>query len=217
MRVAIYARVSTKDQSCVRQLRDLELFAARRGDTIIKTTTDKASGSDSDRPGREKILKLAQARDIDAVLVSELSRWGRSTNDLLSTLDQLHGFGVSLIAMSGMTFDLTNASGKLMATVFAGIAEFERSLLQERIRSGLEAARASGKTLGRPAGTSSTINKHKDQVLRYREEGRSYRWIAKDLQISKTTVIKIVKAATEVQHFQPAQFEAKEEQQLELL
>ena len=194
MRVALYARVSTQDQDCERQLRDLRQFAQRRDDQIISTITEQASGSKDDRSGRKEILQLAQAKQIDAILVTELSRWGRSTTDLLSTLEQLESFGVSLIAMTGMTFDLTSATGKLMATMLAGISEFERSLLQERIRSGLDNARSAGKTLGRPAG-SSTTNKYKKRVLKCREEGKSYRWIAKDLQISKNTVAKIVKSA----------------------
>ena len=194
MRVALYARVSTQDQDCERQLRDLRQFAQRRDDQIISTITEQASGSKDDRSGRKEILQLAQAKQIDAILVTELSRWGRSTTDLLSTLEQLESFGVSLIAMSGMTFDLTSATGKLMATMLAGISEFERSLLQERIRSGLDNARAAGKTLGRPLG-SSTTDKYKKRVLRYRKAGKSYRWIAKDLQISKNTVAKIIKSA----------------------
>ena len=98
---------------------------------------------------------------------------------------------MSLIAMSGITFDLTSVAGKLLATVLAGVSEFERSLLQERIHSGLDNARAAGKTLGRPLGTTTT-HKYKNKVLCYREAGKSYRWIAKDLQISKNTVSKII-------------------------
>lgn len=192
MRVAVYARVSTQDQDCERQLRDLKEFAHRRGDVIVATVTEKASGSKDDRAGRLELLELAQAKKIDAILVTELSRWGRSTTDLLSTLEKLESFGVSLIAMNGMTFDLTSATGKLMATMLAGFSEFERSLLQERIRSGLDNAKSAGKTLGRPLGSSTSVKYQKD-VLKYRKEGRSYRWIAKDLQISKTTAVKLAR------------------------
>ena len=79
MRVAIYARVSTQDQDCERQLRDLRQFAQRRDDQIISTITEQASGSKDDRSGRKEILQLAQAKEVDAILVTELSRWGRST------------------------------------------------------------------------------------------------------------------------------------------
>ena len=94
-------------------------------------------------------MALAQARHIDAVVVTELSRWGRSTTDLLATLKELETLRVSVIAMNGMAFDLSSPHGRMIATVLAGIAEFERELIQERIRSGIAAAKARGKRLGR--------------------------------------------------------------------
>lgn len=100
-RVALYARVSTADQSCERQIRDLEAFAARAGYTIVATFRETGSGARTDRLERKKVLALAQARAVDAVLVTELSRWGRSTPDLLATLGDLEGWGVSLIGPVG--------------------------------------------------------------------------------------------------------------------
>ena len=83
-----------------------------------------------DRAERHKIMALAQARRIDAVLVTELSRWGRSTTDLLATLKELEARRVSVVALNGMTFDLTTPHGRMMATMLAGIAEFERELIR---------------------------------------------------------------------------------------
>ena len=97
-------------------------------------------------------MALAQACRIDAVLVTELSRWGRSATDLLATLKELEARHVSVVALNGMTFDLTTPHGRMMATMLAGIAEFERELTQERIRSGIAAAKARGKRLGRQPG-----------------------------------------------------------------
>ena len=77
-------------------------------------------------------MALAQRRAIDAVLVTELSRWGRSTLDLLHTLQELEARRVSVIAMSGLAFDLSTPHGRMLATVLAGIAEFERELIRER-------------------------------------------------------------------------------------
>lgn len=102
-------------------------------------------------------MALAQARQIDAVLVTELSRWGRSTIDLLHTLWELEARHVSLIAMSGMAFDLGTATGRMLATVLAGIAEFERDLLRERVRSGLAAARARGQGAGTQAWAKAQV------------------------------------------------------------
>jgi DNA invertase Pin-like site-specific DNA recombinase len=89
-------------------------------------------------------MALAQRREIDAVLVTELSRWGRSTTDLLATLRELEARRVSLVALNGMAFDLSTLHGRMMATVLAGIAEFERELTQERIRSGKGTRQAAG-------------------------------------------------------------------------
>ncbi|MEM6566502.1 MAG: recombinase family protein [Pseudomonadota bacterium] len=192
-RAAIYARVSTSDQSCERQLRELTEFAERGGYDVIGVFTETASGTKSNRAERSKIMKLAQARKIDAVLVTELSRWGRSTQDLLDTLNKLAGWKVSVVAMSGMTFELDTPHGRMMATMLAGIAQFERDLISERVKSGLAAARARGKKLGRQRGQRPKSDKLAPDVLTAVEEGRSYRWIARDLGISKNTVLSIVK------------------------
>ena len=101
-----YARVSTVDQSCERQLRDLAAFAERGGFEVVAAFAETASGAKDSRRERRRVMDLAQRREINAVLVTELSRWGRSTQDLLSTLYQLAGWNVSLVAMSGMTFEL---------------------------------------------------------------------------------------------------------------
>src|SRR5215469_4262253 len=124
--VAIYCRVSTDDQSCERQERDLRAFAKRAGHHIVAVFKETASGANNDRPERKKVLALAQAHEIDAILVTELSRWGRSTQDLVQTLDDLHSWKVSVLAQTGLSFDLSTASGKLMRTIMAGLAEFER-------------------------------------------------------------------------------------------
>lgn len=192
-RAAIYCRVSTADQSCDRQARDLRAFAKRGGYQVVKVFKETGSGTKLDRAERKKIMKLAQAREIDSVLVTELSRWGRSTIDLLGTLRELESWKVSVIAMSGMTFDLSTPHGRMMATFLSGIAEFERDLISERVKSGLAAAKARGRKLGRQPGQRPKSDRLAPKVAALIEEERSYRWIARELGISKNTVTDIVK------------------------
>jgi len=192
-RAAIYARVSTSDQSCERQVAELTAFAERGGCDVVGTFKETASGIKANRAERSKIIALAQARKIDVVLVSELSRWGRSTQDLLDTLNRMAGWKVSVVAMSGMTFELGTPHGRMMATMLAGIAQFERDLLSERVKSGLAAARARGKKLGRQPGQRPKSDRLAPKVIELVAEGRSYRWIARELGISKNTVGEIVK------------------------
>jgi putative DNA-invertase from lambdoid prophage Rac len=162
-RAALYCRVSTTDQSCERQERDLVAFAQRH--------------------------------EINAVLVTELSRWGRSTTDLLATLKELEARRVSLVALNGMAFDLSTPHGRMMAAVLAGLAEFERELTQERIRSGIAAAKARGKQLGRQPGQRPKSDRLAPRVLALVAQGRSYRLVGREVGLSKNTVADIVKRA----------------------
>jgi putative DNA-invertase from lambdoid prophage Rac len=190
--VAIYCRVSTDDQSCARQERDFRAFARRAGHHIVGVFKETASGAKNDRAERQKVVALAQAREIDAILVTELSRWGRSTQDLVQTLDDLDSWKVSVLAQTGLSFDLSTASGKLMRTIMAGLAEFERDLIRERVKSGLAAAKARGIVLGRQLGQRPSDKKAK-KVLAMRRDGLSYRLIGRNVGLSKNTVMEIVR------------------------
>ena len=197
-RVALYCRVSTADQSCARQERDLAAFAERSGYDVVGTFKETGSGVKLDRAERRKVMALAQARQIDAVLVTELSRWGRSTIDLLHTLRELEAQRVSVIALNGMTFDLSNPAGRMMATVIAGVAEFERDLMGERIKSGLAAAKARGRQIGRQTGQRPKSDRLAPKVMALVSQGRSYRLIGRELGLSKNTVGVIVKRARDL-------------------
>jgi DNA invertase Pin-like site-specific DNA recombinase len=196
-RAAIYCRVSTADQSCERQERDLTAFAGRADCEVVGIFRETGSGAKLDRAERRKIMALAQARQIDVILVTELSRWGRSTIDLLNTLRELESWKVSVIAMNGMAFDLSSPHGRMLATFLSGIAEFERDLISERVKSGIAAAKARGKRLGRQTGERPKSDRLAPKVMALIDEGRSYRWIARDLGISKNTVTAIVGRANE--------------------
>jgi putative DNA-invertase from lambdoid prophage Rac len=192
---ALYCRVSTVDQTCVRQERDLRTFARKAGYKIVGVWKETASGAKDDRAERKQVLALAQARKIDVVLVTELTRWGRSMLDLFHTLNDLQVWGVSLVAQTGLQFDLRTAQGKLIASMMAALAEFERDLLRERVRSGIAAARKRGVIFGRRLGQRVKSNRHAPRVLKLVGEGQSYREIGHRLGISKNTVLAIVKRA----------------------
>jgi putative DNA-invertase from lambdoid prophage Rac len=160
---------------------------------VVGVFKETGSGLRLDRAEQRNVMALAQARRIDAVLVTELSRWGRSALDLLHTLKELEAQRVSVIAMNGLAFDLTTPHGRMMATIIAGIADFERELIQERIRSGIAAAKARGKRLGRQPGQRPKSDRLASKVMALVAIGRSYRLIGREVGLSKNTVAEIVK------------------------
>lgn len=170
-------------------------FASRAGYQVVGIFKETASGVRLDRAERKRVLALVQRREIDAVLVTELSRWGRSTTDLLATLKELEARRVSLVALNGMAFDLATPHGRMMATVLAGIAEFERELMGERIRSGIAAAQARVKRLGRQPGQRPKSDRLAPRVLALVAQGRSYRLVGREVGLSKNTVAGTVKRA----------------------
>jgi DNA invertase Pin-like site-specific DNA recombinase len=190
---ALYCRVSTADQTCARQERDLRAFAKKAGYKIAGVWKETASGAEDDRAERKEVLALAQARKVDVILVTELTRWGRSMLDLFHTLQDLQSWDVSLVAQTGLQFDLRSAQGKLVASLMAALAEFERDLLRERVRSGIAAARKRGVVFGRRPGQRVKSDRFAPKVLKLVSEGQSYREIGHRLGLSKNTILDIVK------------------------
>jgi DNA invertase Pin-like site-specific DNA recombinase len=165
--------VSTSDQDNDRQERDLREYAERADFEIVGVFKETLSGirkAKGKQPiERKKVMALAQDRQMDAVLLTELTRWGRSTQDLMDTLGQLASWNVSLIAQTGLTFDLSTPQGKLIANLMASLAEFEHDLLRERVRSGIAAAKARGQSFGRKPGYRPS-EKYATEVIRLAEE-----------------------------------------------
>lgn len=190
---ALYCRVSTADQTCARQERDLRVFAKKAGYKIVGVYKETASGAKNDRIERKKILDLVQARKIDVVLVTELTRWGRSMIDLFQTLQDLQAANVSLVAQTGLQFDMRTAQGKLIASLMSALSEFEHDLLHERVRSGIAAAQKRGVVFGRRLGQRVKADRHALSVMQLVEAGQSYREVGHRLGISKNTVLAIVK------------------------
>ena len=193
-KVAIYCRVSTTDQDWQRQEKELLDYSHRAGYEIVEIFHESASGADDERPERAKAIALAQARKIDTVLVTELTRWGRSTSDLIDTTETLVSKGVSLEALQGLDFDLSTPQGKLLRTIFAGLAEFERDLIRDRVKSGMANAKAQGKHCGRPSGFSKKAFDSMPTVMELKSDGYSHQEIANQVQLSKRTVIRLLKS-----------------------
>ena len=187
MKVGIYARVSTQDQQTLPlQIKDLREFAKRRKWIIEIEISDVASGAKT-RPKREELLKLARQRKIDCILVWRLDRFGRSLADLITTLDELNSLGVSFVSLNE-SLDLTTPSGKALAGMLAVFAEFERSILKERVRAGIIEARSKGKAHGRPR----TASNKKEEVRKLFSKGMSKSEIARRVKIGRTSVIRLL-------------------------
>jgi DNA invertase Pin-like site-specific DNA recombinase len=184
MRVALYARVSTLNgQSPEMQLAELREYATRRRWKVFREYVDVGiSGSKESRPKLNQLMSDAHQRKIDAVVVWKVDRFGRSLKHLVNALADLDSYGVAFVSLRD-NLDLSTPSGRLMFQIIAAMAEFERSLIQERVRAGLRNAKLNGKTLGRPRRIVSS-----DKMTRLRAQGASFREIAKAVGASPGTV-----------------------------
>jgi DNA invertase Pin-like site-specific DNA recombinase len=184
MRIALYARVSTLNgQHPEMQLSELREYAARRGWEIIGEYVDEGvSGSKESRPALNRLMTDAHRRKFEAVLVWKIDRFGRSLKHLVNALADLDSYGVAFISLRD-NLDLTTPTGRLMFQVVGAMAEFERALIQERVRCGLKNAKANGQQLGRPRRVVSH-----DQILGMKAQGTSLREIADKLGIGYGTV-----------------------------
>jgi DNA invertase Pin-like site-specific DNA recombinase len=189
LRAGLYARVSTNDQQTLAmQNRAMREYATRRGWAITLQMREVNSGA-AKREARERLLDAARRRQIDLVLVWRLDRWGRSVTDLLATLQELEHLGVGFVSLTE-ALDLTTPAGRAMAGLLAIFAEFEREILRERTRAGLAHARQNRKRLGRPA----TAAIHAAEIRKLHRAGVSKSAIARQLQVGRTSVRRILAA-----------------------
>jgi DNA invertase Pin-like site-specific DNA recombinase len=190
MKVALYARVSTKDQKCEVQLRELREYVERRGWEPATKPHDEYvdtgfSGSKASRPALDRLMVDAKLRRFDCILVWKLDRFGRSVLHLSQQLDELDRYGVRFMAVSqGIDTDQSNPMSRFMLQILAAVAQFERELIKERTLSGLHAAKASGKKLGRRRKVFDRA-----EALKLRANGQSWRTISKALGIPVSTVV----------------------------
>ena len=149
MRCAIYARVSTSEQTCDNQLIELRRYVEARGWTGTEFVDSGVSGAKDRRPALDALLKEAKRRRFDALVVWRLDRLGRNLKHLVTLLEDVQAVGIAFVSLNE-GIDCTTAAGRLQLHVLAALAEFERARIAERVRAGLARVRASGKRLGRP-------------------------------------------------------------------
>ncbi|MBC7965994.1 MAG: recombinase family protein [Fuerstia sp.] len=176
-----YARVSTQDQNLDLQIRALKKACCR------KIFQEKASGATArDRPEFHRMLD--QLREGDVVLVWKLDRLARSTRDLLETMETIRDTGARFQSLSEPWADTTTHAGKMIMTVFAGIAEFERDLIRERTAAGRNAARRRGVQFGRPR----KLNPDQRQLaVRLLNEGTGVQEVARTFNVHTATIYRI--------------------------
>ena len=190
MRCAIYGRVSTVEQSTAMQLEELRAYCQRRGWEIAEEFTDAGvSGSKESRPALDRLLKAAKRRAFDAVLVYRYDRFARSLRQLVNALSEFDALGIHFVSLHECV-DTSTPNGRLVFGIFASIAEFERELIRSRVRSGLAAARACGKRLGRPR---VVVDVHRITALR--DSGASWASIAAQLGVGEGTVFRAAQAS----------------------
>ena len=191
---AIYSRVSTDDQTVENQLMVLREIASRKGMTVVAEFNDEgisgAKGRDK-RTGFDNIIKGAVKKDYDTILVWSVDRLGRSLQDLVSFLNEVHSVDCDLyIHQSGI--DTSTPTGKMMFQMCGVFAEFERGMIRERVVAGQKRAKNQGKHIGRP----TNLNEGLVHSIKYmKEQGVGIRKIAKDLSVGVGTVYKVLEAA----------------------
>jgi len=183
MRAALYARVSTRDQQTLpMQLKIMKEYAKNRGWNAVMQIEETSSGI-KERKKRATILNAAKRREIDVIVVWKLDRWGRSLVELINELQDLTVLGVGFVSITE-ALDFTTPSGKAMAGMLAVFAQFERDMLSERVKAGIAHARAKGKPHGRP----KTAALKADKIIQMDKEGFNKSQIARELEISRTSV-----------------------------
>ena len=186
-RAAIYMRVSTVDQHPESQLHDLRQLAQQRGYQLVGEYTDRISGTKAKRPGLDQLMTDARKGRFDVLMVWASDRIARSVRHFLEVLDELNHLNIEYVSFRE-NLDTGGALGRAMVIIIGAIAELERNLIIERVRSGMRRARLEGRHIGRPA-----LELDRAGILRHRAHGQSLSQIAATFRISKATVSRVLK------------------------
>jgi DNA invertase Pin-like site-specific DNA recombinase len=182
-RAAIYARVSTHNgQNPEMQLDEVREYCRLRGWKVVGEYVDEGiSGSKEHRPALDRLIAACQKRLVDAVVVYRYDRFARSLRQLVNALDEFRALGIDFVSLHEGV-DTSTPNGRLVFGIFASIAEFERELIRDRVRSGLALARSRGRQLGRPR-----IVVDASKVASLRAQGCSWAAISAEMGIGKGT------------------------------
>jgi DNA invertase Pin-like site-specific DNA recombinase len=188
-KVGLYGRVSTTDkgQDPELQLKDLRTYANARGWKVFGEYVDKGeSGAKDRRPQLDRLMEDARKRRIDGILVWKLDRFGRSLKSLVTTLEELRALGIQFVSYTE-NLDFSTPAGRAMANLIGVFAEFERDLIRERVKAGIQNAKSKGIRVGR----RPLIDKRLLGTVRdMKGKGMSIRGISKELGLSKSLVHK---------------------------
>ncbi|MDA2938140.1 recombinase family protein [Acidobacteria bacterium AH-259-A15] len=189
-RIAVYARVSTTDQSTDSQLLDLRRYVSERGWDIYKEYVDEGiSGTKDSRPALNELMDSAKKRRFDVVLVWRFDRFARSTKHLILALEEFRNLGIDFVSYQE-NIDTSSPLGSAIFTIISAVAQLERDIIAERVKAGLRRAKENGVTIGRPR-----LTVDRQEVLRLRVQGLSLRKIGETVGISKDSVANLLKTA----------------------
>jgi len=181
-RCAIYARVSTADQTCENQLLELRRFAVARGWEPVEYVDAGVSGTKEKRPALDELMAAVRGRKVDVVACVKLDRLARSVHHLVAMVRELEVLGVDLVVLD-QAIDTTTPAGRLLFHVLAAISEFERDLIRDRVLAGMRRARLQGVRIGRPR---ALVDVRKARALL--AEGKSLREVARQLELAPSTL-----------------------------
>jgi DNA invertase Pin-like site-specific DNA recombinase len=187
---AIYVRVSTPDQHVESQLYDLRELASQRGFEVVHEYEDRGvCGKKARRPGLDALMADARRKKFSVVLVAAFDRIARSTRNFLQVIDELDSMGIEFISRRE-NVDTSGPMGRLFVTIISAIAELERSLVVDRVKSGMRRAKLEGRQIGR-----SRLDVNREQVVQDRRSGMSLTQVAKRHNISRASVCRLMKGA----------------------
>jgi DNA invertase Pin-like site-specific DNA recombinase len=189
MKIALYTRVSTQDQSVDIQISDLRRYCKERGFEVYKEYSDEGiSGTKDRRPALDELMEDARKRKFDAVLCWRFDRFARSTKHLITALEEFRHLRIEFVSYQE-NIDTSSPLGKAIFTIVSAIAELERNIIIERVKAGIRRAKENGKRLGRP----KRLNLNVEELRKLRNQGLSFKQIGDRVKASPATIFQTLR------------------------